>query len=147
MLVNGPGHLRYDRPIRARIDHLESGVTHSAGFAALEASTALLELLGVTSIWEHINNWNAALHEGLRSRNIVTCRQASSATHSGILSVSQDALHDRFGGRTVAEIAAALGSHSIAVSTPDGHLRFAPHWPNALDEVSTVLRTLDTLLL
>jgi hypothetical protein len=32
---------------------------------------------------------------------------------------------------------------AIACSTPDGLLRFAPHWPNALDEVEQVLLSTD----
>jgi hypothetical protein len=31
----------------------------------------------------------------------------------------------------------------VAVSLPDGLLRFAPHWPNALGEVELVLAALD----
>ena len=33
----------------------------------------------------------------------------------------------------------ALNAAGVSCSTPDGHLRFAPHWPNALAEVDRVL--------
>ena len=32
------------------------------------------------------------------------------------------------------------------IAIPDGRLRFAPHWPNALDEVQVVLGALDEVL-
>ena len=43
-------------------------------------------------------------------------------------------------------MAHALNHAGVAVSTPDGYLRFAPHWPNALDEVPRVAAELQRVL-
>jgi len=32
-----------------------------------------------------------------------------------------------------------LAADGVAISTPDGNARFAPHWPNALGEVVRVV--------
>ena len=146
MLFEGPGHLRYDRPIRGRPDFLESGVTHSVGFAALNASTMLLESLGVPAIWDHVTQWLDALHEGILARGLSSTRDGASSKRSAILSIPQSSLRQGRSTATVANIAQALSIQSVAVSTPDGHLRFAPHWPNSLDEVDVVLAALDKCL-
>jgi hypothetical protein len=56
---------------------------------------------------------------------------------SGILAVRPPA------GLDAAALARALRDRGVACSSPDGRLRFAPHWPNALDEVPRVLSALD----
>jgi hypothetical protein len=43
-------------------------------------------------------------------------------------------------------MAALLRQRGIYVSTPDGLLRLAPHFPNRLDEVPEVLASLDECL-
>ena len=42
-------------------------------------------------------------------------------------------------GIPLAGLAKSLGERGVVVSTPDGFLRFAPHWPNASAEVPFVL--------
>jgi hypothetical protein len=43
----------------------------------------------------------------------------------------------------VVELHAHIQSLGVACAIPDGVLRFAPHWPNALDEVEQVLLSAD----
>jgi hypothetical protein len=49
-------------------------------------------------------------------------------------------------GVELVALARALRARGIAIGTPDGHLRFAPHFPNSLDEVSIVAGALDEAL-
>ena len=46
-------------------------------------------------------------------------------------------------GIEVGAIARGLRERGVACTTPDGRLRFSPHWPNALAEVPRVLAALD----
>ena len=67
-------------------------------------------------------------------------RSSSIAARSGILSLVPPA------GKDVIEIGKKLNESGIAVSTPDGHLRMAPHWPNSNLEVDQVLDELNRVL-
>lgn len=135
-LFRGSGHLRYDRPIRKRPDFLEIGTANTLGLAALEASVALIEELGVPAIHAHVNSWLDALERGLQTRGFASFR---STRRAGMMSVLPPA------GFSVGELQAGLARRGVACSTPDGFLRFAPHWPNSLDEVPLVLEALDEL--
>ncbi len=44
------------------------------------------------------------------------------------------------------QVVGALGTCGVACTTPEGLVRFAPHWPNALDEVPRVIAALDKSL-
>jgi hypothetical protein len=46
----------------------------------------------------------------------------------------------------VIDLARELGDRGVACSTPDGVLRFSPHWPNDVGQVSEVLAALDESL-
>ena len=39
-----------------------------------------------------------------------------------------------------------IGDRGVVCSTPDGKLRFAPHWPNACAEIPGVLAAIDAAL-
>jgi hypothetical protein len=49
-------------------------------------------------------------------------------------------------GVSLVALHAALGRRKIVCATPDGILRFSPHWPNALREVETVVGAVDGAL-
>ncbi|MEQ8455826.1 MAG: aminotransferase class V-fold PLP-dependent enzyme [Sandaracinaceae bacterium] len=138
-LFEGEGHLRYDRPIRAEPTFLEAGAINGAGFAALEASLALIQHIGVPHISAHVQGYHDALEPGLVERGFVSER-ATEGRRSGILSLRPPEDVD------VIALAAHLGARRVAVTTPDGRLRFAPHWPNDLAEVPEVLDALDDAL-
>ena len=59
---------------------------------------------------------------------------------SGILSVQIP--HQK----TAEEATKVLGDNGIACSTPDGKLRFSPHWPNSLDEIEAIVDGCQRLL-
>ncbi|MFT4628139.1 MAG: cysteine desulfurase/selenocysteine lyase [Myxococcota bacterium] len=138
-LFEGEGHLRYDRPLRTELGWMEGGVQATPPFAALEASLDILASIGLPAIAEHIQRYHDALEPRLLALGLESARASDPAARSGILSV-------RPGPRDLAALGHALGERGVAVSTPDGWLRFAPHWPNALDEVDRVAEAVADVL-
>lgn len=139
-LFAGAGHLRADRPIRQRIDFVEGGAPNTLGAAALAASLDLILGLGVPAIHTHVQTYLDELEAGLRELHFTSLRSAIPGERSGILAVLPPhpidliALHHRIGDR------------GVVCSTPDGKLRFAPHWPNARAEIPGVLAAIDAAL-
>ena len=139
-LFEGAGHLRYDRPVKKSAHLVEGGAYNGLGLAGLEASVDLIVDLGVESIHGHVQDYLDPLEEGLRSRGFLSARAARPEARSGILSVRPPE------GHTLQALQAALSERGVAVTIPDGWLRFAPHWPNDLGEVPRVLAALDEVL-
>ncbi len=133
-LFEGAGHLRYDRPIRRGVDFLEFGALNTVGFAALGAAVEDLLALGVDSIHAHVQRILDALEPRLVALGFTSCRPADAARRAGILAVQPPA-----DSAPVAELGARLAELGVDVSTPDGLLRLAPHWPNGLDQVDAVV--------
>lgn len=136
-LFDGPGLLRTDRPIKSAIGWLEGGNVNGAGCAALEASLGLIASIGVEAIHAHVNRYHDALESGLRERGFRSERHPDPAARSCTLSVVPP------GERPLAWWSASLLERGVGCATPDGRLRFTPHWPNALAEVSDVLACID----
>ncbi|MCK6521077.1 aminotransferase class V-fold PLP-dependent enzyme [Myxococcota bacterium] len=132
-LFEGPDALRYDRPVRAQADFLEGGAQDSLGFVALEAGIQPLLELGIPTIYAHIQAYHDALEPGLQALGFTSLRAVEPDARSGILSVLPPP------GLTAAALSAALGARGVICATPDGALRFAPHWPNAVAEATAVL--------
>ena len=139
-LLAGAGLLRHDRPIRQRADFVEGGAYNTIGCAALAASLDLILELGVPAIFMHVQRYIDELEDGLRSRGFTSLRARETAARSGILSVLPPNPGD------VISLQRALGERGVSCSTPDGVLRFSPHWPNALTEIPGVLAALDAAL-
>jgi selenocysteine lyase/cysteine desulfurase len=131
-LFGEPDHLRYDRPIRARADMFEYGAPNSIGYMAAEVALGLLLELGVPAIFDHVQAYHDALEPALTSLGFTSVRPADPALRSGSLCFLPP------DGLDLGAFNAALGERGVAASTPDGHLRFAPHWPNGLGEVEVV---------
>lgn len=128
-----PDQLRYDRGIRQRASFVEGGAANALGYAGLGASVELLLELGVEAIFDHVTAYLDRLEARLTGELGVTSRRRPErSARSGILSVLPPEDIE------LAAWSAALAARGVACSTPDGHLRFAPHWPNALDEVDLV---------
>lgn len=135
-LSRGAGLLRYDKPLRDDALMLEQGTFNAVGCAALEASVDLLLALGVEAVHTHVNALLDPLEQGLAARGFVSVRAAAREDRSCIFSARPPR------GEVLAW-AKALGDRGVVVSTPDGHLRFAPHWPNGAAEVPVVLDAID----
>ena len=86
-LFEGPGYLRYDRPIKRSADFLEAGNGNAAGLAGLEAALDRILEVGVPGIFEHVNRYHDALEAGLLERGFVSLRASDPRRRSGILSV------------------------------------------------------------
>ncbi|WP_437505012.1 aminotransferase class V-fold PLP-dependent enzyme [Sorangium sp. So ce1099] len=139
-LLRGPGHLRYDRPIRQRADFVEGGNLNAAGYAGLEAAVDLILQIGVERIHQHANRFLDPLEEALRERGWESLRAEDPALRGCALGVRPP------GGASVVELHRELTHLGIACAIPDGVLRFSPHWPNALDEWEQVLLSTDEAL-
>ncbi len=139
-LVEGEGHLRYDRPIRRKADFVETGALNGVGLAALDASVGLIEQLGVEAIYQHVQAWHDRIEPQLVERGFASMRAPWAEGRSGSLSLRPPQ------GTTAMALAAALAERGVAVSTPDGLLRLAPHWPNGLGEVERVVEAVDEAL-
>lgn len=139
-LMGDVPRLRYDNPLKVGAGAFEIGTSNVIGFAALGASLALLADLGVPSIHAHVDEYLDALEEGLVDRGFVSHRARAPALRSTLLGVAvpEDVRLSR--------LAAGLRDRGIVCNTPDGLMRFAPHWPNAHDEVPSVLDALDEAL-
>lgn len=139
-LFTGPGELRYDRPIKSGLQFLEGSSMSTFGFAALEAGLDPIQELSVPRILAHVNSYLDALEPALIERGFVTLRAQDPALRSGILST----LPPR--GVQAGDLVQALRMRRVIATMPDGLLRFAPHFPNSLDEVPVVLKALDEAL-
>lgn len=139
-LLGGSERLDYERAFVETPRVFEAGSGSVLGCAALEAALDAILELGVDAIFEHVNGYLDQLALGLEARGQAHVRAGYPAGRSGILSLRLP--H----GLDLAEVASGLRTRGIACSTPDGWLRFAPHFPNSLAEIPEVLAALDASL-
>ncbi len=139
-LLRGPGHLRYDRPIKRSIDFLEGANLNAAGFAALEATLDVIQSLGAGAIYEHVQRILDVLEPALVERGFTSHRPKEPSLRSGIASFSPPK------GIDVVALHRATLAHGTSCSIPDGFLRFSPHWPNHVGEVPQILASIDKAL-
>ena len=139
-LFEGPDRLRYDRALRRTAQMVEGGMANTVGLAALAASVGCIQELGVGAIFEHVNAYLDALEAALGERGFRSLRSSEPGLRSGILSVEPPA------GIDVIELHRAIDSEAVSCTTPDGLLRFAPHWPNDLAEIDGVVAAIDSAL-
>jgi selenocysteine lyase/cysteine desulfurase len=139
-LFEGPGHLRYDRPIKRSVDFLEGGNYNTAGLAGLEASLDLIQQLSVPAIHEHVNGYLDVLEAGLVARGFQSLRNPDARYRSCTLGLLPPA------GISVVDLQRELGVRGVACALPDGVLRFTPHWPNNVSEIPFVLESIDQIV-
>ncbi len=138
-LFEGPGELRYDRPLLPTPRVFEGGSSSSVALVALDEGVRMLNAVGVAATFAHVQRWHDALEPGLVLRGFASARSPDPARRSGILSV-------RPPSHTAAEWQRRLAAHGVVVNTPDGWLRFAPHFASPVDEPALVLAAIDTIL-
>jgi selenocysteine lyase/cysteine desulfurase len=139
-LTRGPGHLRYDRPLRTDAQLLEGGSAAAVAQAALLCAVELLLELGIPAIHAHANAWLDGLEPLLAARGLVSLRAPHAAGRSSFFTARPPP------GASAPRLREALQARGVALAIPDGLLRFAPHWPNALDEPARVAAALDEAL-
>jgi cysteine desulfurase/selenocysteine lyase len=133
IFTHGPGHLRYDRPLRQDARVIEGGMLSSASLVSLLASVPILRGLGVEAIYAHIQRYHDLLEGPLIELGFQSLRSRDPARRSGILSFMPPA------GRLSPQLVAALGERGVVAAPPDGVLRFSPHFWNSLDEAPIVI--------
>ena len=106
----------------------------------LEAGLDPIQELSVPRVFSHVNHYLDALEPALVDRGFLSLRSSEPEQRSGILST----LPPR--GIKASDLVQALRKRRVIASMPDGLLRFAPHFPNSLDEVPAVLAALDASL-
>ena len=108
--------------------------------AGLLASVEVLLGLGVPAIQRHVNDYLDLLEPELAGRGFRSLRSSHDEGRSGILSMEPPS------GLTASALFREMASRGVACATPDGVLRFSPHWPNHPGEVPEVLRAVDGAL-
>ncbi len=139
-LFAGPGELRYDRPLKPTLQVLEGGSSSTLGFAAMEAGIEPLLALTPGLILPHVNRYLDLLEPGVVARGFRSRRAQTAERRSAILSLEPP--H----GVSATDVVVKLRERGVFASTPDGLVRFAPHFPNDLSEIETVLGALDEAL-
>ncbi len=139
-LFAGPGQLRYDRPIKPTLQMFEGGSSSTLGFAAMEAGIEPLLALTPNAIFLHIGRYLDRLEPGVTARGFRSRRAEIVERRSGILSFEPP------DGVSAADLVTQLRTRGVFASMPDGLLRFAPHFPNTMSEIETVLAALDEAL-
>ena len=142
-LFAGQSVLRHDKEIRHDLGAFEGGAQSAICYAALDASSTILDHLGLENIYLHIQKLIELLESGLIKRGFQSARCHDPLRQSCILSVKppSDSLWD------VAQWNQALLKQKITASTPDGWLRFSPHWPNHKEQINHILSVIDECLL
>jgi len=135
------GQLRYDRPLSRTASFVEQGAVSIVGYAALKASLDVLLELRVEAIFEHVSRYLDALEPALVALGCRSVRAPERERRSATLSVRLPA------ERSLSQVAHRLADQGVVVSTPDGHLRFAPHFANPLSEIPGVVRAMHRALL
>ncbi len=139
-LIRDQPTLRYDNPLKTGAQVFEIGTTNVIGIAALGASVEALRGLGIGAIHAHANAYLDALEHGLVERRFASHRSRASTARSTLLSVTSP------DGVPPTRLSAELGKRGVVCNTPDGLVRFSPHWPNHLNEVPRVLDAVDEAL-
>jgi cysteine desulfurase/selenocysteine lyase len=139
-LMGDEPKLNYDNPLKSGAQAFETGTSNVIGLAALGASVELLSQIGVAAIHAHVDTYLDQLGAGLVERGFRSHRSNAPVLRSTLLSVAvpEDVRLSKLG--------AALRDRGVVCNTPDGLMRFAPHWPNAHSEVPQVLAALDDAL-
>ena len=139
-LLGKPDLLRYDHEVLRKASFVEQGAIGIVNCAALCASLELLLGLGVERIFDHVTRYLDALEPRLTALGFQSLRCPDRARRSASLALRPPA------GRSADAIAHALHAQGVVVSTPDGFVRVAPHFPNALAEIEPVVRAFEQAL-
>jgi len=140
-LIRGAGHLHHDRPLRRRVDAFELGTPNTMGAAGLGVAVQTILALDVTRIYAHVQAYLDRLERELLDLGFRSLRAREPELRSGALSLLPP------DGVDLVTLARAIDRRVVSCGTPDGLLRFAPHWPNDLEaELGSVLFAIEAAL-
>lgn len=131
LFAGGPP-VPFDEPLGSAPRALETGVLNLPGFAGLRAAMDLLVELGPERIHAHVNLYLDILEDAALGLGYTSARTSEVAGRSTILALRPPPRLE------LGQVLEALTARGITVSAPDGWLRFAPHWPNPLQEADEV---------
>lgn len=131
-LFDGAGLVDYEAPFRKDVQRYEMGTMNSTGFAAMEASIALLLEIGPQTVSDHILALASACRNGLRELELAGVHPGANA---GIASFKPAA-------DTLRTLSRNLMVKGIVVATPDGYVRASPHLHNTSADIEHYLAAL-----
>lgn len=132
-LFHGAGHLRTDRDFRQDAAVFEGGTQSLLALAALGASVPVLRQLGSANIFDHVTRYLDQLEPALVELGFRSLRSRARDRQSTLLCVVPPAF------TSTAFVAGELRRAGVSVATPDGNLRFSPHFPNSTAEIPHVV--------
>ena len=132
-LFGKPNLLRYDLEARQKPSIVEMGMTNSLGFASLEAGITCHLHLGMDRIAAHIQSLHDLLEEGLTDLGFKSLRTKYKEGRSSVLGMLPPDSYE------TPTIFAEMIARKIAISQPDGYLRFAPSWPTNNSEITHII--------
>jgi len=132
-LFQGKGKLSYTLPCRSSALAFEGSTPNVAGFAALEAGLSICLALQPGAIFQHIQSYHDQLEPELLALGLTSMRTRAGSGRSGLLSF------DLPEGIELSVLLRELRARGVMASSPDGLLRFAPHFSNSLDEIPRVV--------
>lgn len=138
-LFEGPHRLRYEGDLHPNARVFEGSTANAIGLAALSAGLSICEALGPATIYDHVQGLHDALETALEPLGLRSLRAVEPDARSCILSFELPS------HLALTEVARGLRERGVMVSTPDGLLRFAPHFSNSLDEVPLVAASMSEL--
>ena len=89
------------------------------------------------SVLAHVQRYHDALEPELVARGFGSLRASFDEGRSGILALTPPP------GESAVELVKRLASAKIYAASPDGNLRFSPHFANEPGEIEAVLRALE----
>ncbi len=135
MLSKGPGHFRYDLPLRESAGRVEGGMYDVLGMVGLSAALDELAQVGIGAVAGRIRLLTRRLRNGLDGLGYPVESPAGGEAWSGIVSFTDPRCE---GGQLVEE----LVGQGIHVSYPDGKVRVSPHYWTSEAEIDLLLDVL-----
>ncbi|MCB9399725.1 MAG: aminotransferase class V-fold PLP-dependent enzyme [Acidobacteria bacterium] len=130
-LLDGEGLVNYQKPFRRDSSRVELSTANQLGIAGLRAATDILLEVGLEEVSERALAFAHSLRHGLLDLGLPVHTEA---TQGAIVSFQPEPV---FG--TVRQIMLAYEQHSVIGATPDGHLRFSPHFWQEWEEIDLCL--------
>ena len=131
LFAGGPA-VPFDAAVARPPRSLEVGVLNLAGLAGVGVAMELLAELGVSSIHAHVNDYLDRVEDAALDVGYESLRSPERSGRSTILALRPPA------GVELRDVLDRLTERGCCVTTPDGVLRIAPHWPNPLEEADEV---------
>ena len=138
-LFGEPNKMSYENSVKKRPSFVELGMANSIGFAALEAGISAHLSIGMRNIANYIQQLHDRIENGLLEIGYQSVRAKNKSARSSILSFLPPT------GMKTVDLAKKFSDNSVAISTPDGHLRFAPSWPTNETEVDYMLNVANSI--